>query len=149
MRKSTDVNSHDLSQLKDCKSLATNLHSKLLDKHIICLNGPMGVGKTQLIQYILDCEGFKQVSSPTFSLQNIYELKKRKVYHFDFHRLESEFEIETVGLWEAFDKPAWVFIEWSDKIPMEDLPIHWPLLHLVYDKNRRVSVTSYAAALAE
>jgi tRNA threonylcarbamoyladenosine biosynthesis protein TsaE len=57
------------------------------------------------------------VSSPTFSIVNEYKLKGSTIYHFDFYRIENEFEALDIGLEDYISKNNWCLIEWSEKIP--------------------------------
>ena len=90
------------------------------DHDLFLINGEMGVGKTALIRCIADIlESKDQVSSPTFSIVNIYHLNRRfaKMYHADLYRLKSTEEAWEAGLEEIlFDENAINFIEWPELI---------------------------------
>ena len=66
--------SYSLNEVEDvAKKLINNLNSKLL-----LFYGDMGVGKTTLIKSIVKALGSQDdVSSPTFSIVNEYELERR------------------------------------------------------------------------
>ncbi len=77
----------------------------------------MGVGKTTLIKALVKQLGSTdEVSSPTFSLVNEYASPKGPIFHFDFYRIEDELEALDIGVEEYFDREAWVFVEWPEKI---------------------------------
>ena len=79
--------------------------------------GDMGVGKTTLIKEMVKQLGASEIpSSPSFSIVNEYETEKGTVYHFDFYRIENETEALDIGIEDYFDKDAWIFIEWPQKI---------------------------------
>ena len=64
---------------------------------VVFLRGEMGSGKTTLVRGIargLDYPG--RVSSPTFTLMNIYETKL-PIYHIDFYRIEAD-DVVDLGL---------------------------------------------------
>ena len=65
--------------------------------HIICFEGELGAGKTTLIKAVCRKLGVKEnVSSPTYSLLNVYHTEGNKnfqeVIHIDLYRLSGEEE---------------------------------------------------------
>lgn len=56
---------------------------------VVCLEGDLGAGKTTFVKAFLKSFGFYDVSSPTFSIINEYNLKDFKVIHGDFYRVEN------------------------------------------------------------
>ena len=104
-------------QLKDI-SLAIDFILKNVTSKTLLFNGVMGSGKTTLIKSLVNRLGSTDnVSSPTFSIVNEYKLKGSTVYHFDFYRIENEFEALDIGLEDYISKNNWCLIEWSEKIP--------------------------------
>ena len=88
-----------------------------LDSRIILIYGEMGVGKTTLIRELVKELGYtRDISSPTFSIVNEYELLENLVYHFDFYRIESEEEIYDIGFEDYLQTGNWIFIEWPEKV---------------------------------
>ena len=80
-------------------------------------------------------------TSPTFSIVNEYELNDDVAYHFDFYRIESEEEAFDMGIEEYFDKEAWCFIEWPEKVenvlPLESVVIN---LTINQDNTRTIEI---------
>ncbi|MBC7425831.1 MAG: tRNA (adenosine(37)-N6)-threonylcarbamoyltransferase complex ATPase subunit type 1 TsaE [Bacteroidia bacterium] len=99
------------------------------DLTIIAFRGELGAGKTTLIQSICKSLGVDEpVSSPTFSLVNEYRAANgKKIYHFDFYRLNSPGEAFEIGIDEYFDSGALCLIEWpemlADIMPEEHLSV--------------------------
>lgn len=90
-----------------------------LAKHKIFLfEGPMGVGKTTLINsFCSHWNVIDTVSSPTFSLVNEYKNESHEsIFHFDCYRLDSEEEAFDFGAEEYLDSGSICLIEWPDKI---------------------------------
>ncbi|VBB05822.1 trna threonylcarbamoyl adenosine modification protein tsae [Lucifera butyrica] len=94
-----------------------SLASVLLDGDIVCLQGDLGMGKTVFVQGIARGLDVKEaVTSPTFTILNIYE-GKTKLYHFDLYRLETPEELEDIGFDEYTSAGGVAVIEWPDKFP--------------------------------
>lgn len=83
----------------------------------VLLHGEMGAGKTTFSSAFCSALGCTvHVSSPTFSLVNIYPFPGGEVYHFDLYRLRSVEEIFALG-WEEYEHSGqWMLVEWPEKI---------------------------------
>ena len=99
---------------------------------ILFLDGPLGVGKTQLSKFILACLGYEseKVFSPTFTICNRYEFDEKLVLHIDLYRLDNEEEIYLAGLTDEIEDCDLAIIEWSEKF---DRAIWGPGLKLKLD----------------
>jgi tRNA threonylcarbamoyladenosine biosynthesis protein TsaE len=85
---------------------------------MVVLRGDLGMGKTTLVKGMAAALGTssEEVSSPTFTLVHEYRGKTTRLIHLDLYRLETERELEGIGLWEMADAgDALVMIEWGDK----------------------------------
>jgi tRNA threonylcarbamoyladenosine biosynthesis protein TsaE len=93
---------------------------------VIALVGPLGAGKTTLVQGIGEAVGVPSnvaVNSPTFAVCAEYP-SHPALLHVDLYRLESADEAEAIGLPERLGEPGTLaVVEWADKIP-EILPPH-------------------------
>ncbi len=109
--------------VKTRSSEETKELGKLIGKHlkggeVILLEGPLGAGKTTMVQGIAQGLGIrKPVNSPSFVLEKIYE-GRCYLHHFDFYRLDEK-EIEDAGLLLDLDPEAVVVIEWADRLSGE------------------------------
>ena len=87
---------------------------------IFTLVGDLGAGKTHFVKGFVKGLGCNMtVTSPTFTLLNVYEGGRRKVYHFDMYRLSSREEAEEMGFNEYFDLNTLdgiVFVEWPEQV---------------------------------
>ena len=95
---------------------------------VVALCGPLGAGKTRLVQAVAEAAGVdpRLVLSPTFVL--IHEYRGRvPIYHFDAYRLRDDDEFLQLGPEEYFDAGGWTFVEWADRVaaclPSERLEI--------------------------
>jgi tRNA threonylcarbamoyladenosine biosynthesis protein TsaE len=85
---------------------------------LVVLRGELGMGKTTLVRGMAAALGANvdDVSSPTFTLVQIYPGRTVRLIHLDLYRLETEQELESVGLWEMADAgDVLVMVEWGDK----------------------------------
>ena len=84
---------------------------------ILALSGDLGVGKTVFTKGFAAGLGITDpVSSPTFTILQIYEGGRLPLYHFDVYRIEDPEEMEEVGLDEYLFGQGVCLIEWAEKI---------------------------------
>jgi tRNA threonylcarbamoyladenosine biosynthesis protein TsaE len=88
------------------------------DEKIWVFQGQMGAGKTSLIRALAkEMDVLDPVSSPTFALVNEYGLSTgKKIFHFDFYRLDDPNEALDIGIEEYFYGGEYCWIEWAEKI---------------------------------
>ncbi|MDO5410829.1 MAG: tRNA (adenosine(37)-N6)-threonylcarbamoyltransferase complex ATPase subunit type 1 TsaE [Lachnospiraceae bacterium] len=84
---------------------------------IICLNGDLGTGKTVFTQgFAAGLEITEPVSSPTFTIVQVYEEGRLPLYHFDVYRIGDPEEMEEIGYEDYFYGDGVCLIEWSELI---------------------------------
>jgi tRNA threonylcarbamoyladenosine biosynthesis protein TsaE len=94
------------------KSVIASVTSKT-----ILVYGDMGSGKTTLIKSLVKQLGsLDEVSSPTYSLVNEYEIKNDLIYHFDLYRVKDIDEAYNFGIEDYLYSGHWVIIEWPQVI---------------------------------
>ena len=102
----------------ELKSVAEVLLKTFPDHRFFSFYGELGAGKTTFIKFI--CEALQSidvVSSPTFSIVNVYKTKNfTEIFHFDFYRLKSLEEVYDIGYEDYFYSESYCFIEWPEKI---------------------------------
>lgn len=99
-------------------SLAADFILKNATCKTLIFNGVMGSGKTTLIKALVNSLGSTDnVSSPTFSIVNEYNANGSTVFHFDFYRIENEYEALDIGVEDYMSQNNWCFLEWAEKIP--------------------------------
>ena len=109
------------STVDETKNLARDFASEINKPTVIALYGNLGSGKTNFIQGLAEGLGIKRrVLSPTFVFMRSYELNGRgakKFHHVDLYRLDSEKDVEAIGLKEILeDNDSIVAVEWPEKI---------------------------------
>jgi tRNA threonylcarbamoyladenosine biosynthesis protein TsaE len=92
---------------------------------VVLLTGGLGAGKTLFIKGVVNALEYDidEVTSPSFTLVNLYRTELLDVYHIDLWRLESSSNpAEAVGLDEILENPrAITLIEWAERL--EDLNV--------------------------
>ncbi len=87
--------------------------------------GDLGVGKTVFTQGFAAGLGISEaVSSPTFTIVQIYEEGRLPFYHFDVYRISDVGEMEEIGYEDCFYGEGVSLVEWANLIE-EILPKHY------------------------
>ena len=121
MPTATSSDKIDLSSEKKTEELASKLSKKLKPGNVVFLYGEMGVGKTTFIRYLINKFQknnkleITEVTSPTFSLLNEYQINQIKINHYDLFRLKKTEEIKNLDLFEDISNTV-TLIEWPQII---------------------------------
>jgi tRNA threonylcarbamoyladenosine biosynthesis protein TsaE len=111
---------YDCHSPEDTFDLGEKIGMNLHGGEIILLSGGLGAGKTLLTKGILYALRYdtREVTSPSFTLVNLYKAENFDVYHIDFWRLDDDSDVGfAVGLDEILeDETAVIIIEWSEKL---------------------------------
>lgn len=117
------------------KVILTNLKHK-----VVLFEGELGAGKTSFIKVLVKEMGSSdEVSSPTFSIVNEYELPKAKVFHFDLYRINNAEEALDFGIDEYLESGNFCFIEWPEKIT-DFLPDDFHTVKIIVEENKRTVI---------
>ena len=107
----------DITSEKLTKELAKEFTKYLKGGEFVFLYGEMGVGKTTFVKYFIN-EYQKinnltqtEITSPTFSLLNEYQLKDIRIKHYDLFRINRKEDIKNLDIFEK-DNKLITFIEW-------------------------------------
>jgi tRNA threonylcarbamoyladenosine biosynthesis protein TsaE len=120
---------------------------------VVALNGPLGAGKTRLVQATAAACGVdrRDVVSPTFVLVHEYR-GRRPVIHIDAYRVRDDDEFLQLGADEYFGPPNLVLVEWASRVagclPHQRLEI---AIRVLEGERREFEITGrgprYAAAV--
>lgn len=84
---------------------------------IICLDGDLGVGKSVFARGFARGLGITEpVTSPTFTLVQIYEGGRLNMYHFDVYRIGDPSEMYDIGYEDYFYSDGVCLVEWASLI---------------------------------
>ncbi len=99
------------------------IHPRLKGGFICALEGPLGSGKTTLVQGIAKKLAVKDhITSPTFNLRKSYAIARpirgaQTLQHIDLYRLEKETRFDEMELEDWLSgKHSITFIEWAENI---------------------------------
>jgi len=102
---------------KETFQIAKELAEQAKAGEIYCLFGDLGVGKTVFTKGFAAGLGITEpVSSPTFTIVQIYEEGRLPLYHFDVYRIEDIEEMEEIGYEDCFYGEGVCLIEWAELI---------------------------------
>ncbi len=111
----------DITSEKLTKELAKEFTKYLKGGEFIFLYGEMGVGKTTFVKYFIN-EYQKinnltqtEITSPTFSLLNEYQVKDMRIKHYDLFRINKKEDLNNLEIFER-DNNLITLIEWPQLI---------------------------------
>lgn len=132
------------NSITDQEGLLIELNALRKQFSIFLFQGEMGAGKTTVIKNLCTFMGVvDKVSSPTYSLVNEYQTELGEVvYHFDFYRINDEFEALDMGVEDYLNSSDLCLIEWPEKI--QSLLPNKHLLIAIHeiDGKRKMTITS-------
>ena len=102
----------------ETREAGRRLAGKLRAGDVLLLRGPLGVGKSELARGIAEGLGVSEtVTSPSFTILNVYESGRIPLYHFDWYRLESAEELYELGMDEYLGGDGIALVEWPERCP--------------------------------
>jgi len=104
----------EITSVEEWADIARRVANDL--KHsVLLLKGNLGAGKTTFTQYLVKTlESKNEVTSPTYSIVNEYDIPKGKIYHFDLYRLNDLEEVYDLGIEEYLSNGFLSIIEWPE-----------------------------------
>jgi tRNA threonylcarbamoyladenosine biosynthesis protein TsaE len=107
-----------IKSLNDLKKFLKSFAKQISGNEIILLKGGLGLGKTTFVKELLKILHPKlnlNITSPTFTILNLYEAEHKKIYHYDLYRIKSPAELYEIGFFDNLGEDL-IFIEWPDLI---------------------------------
>ena len=139
----------DITSEKLTKELAKEFTKYLKGGEFIFLYGEMGVGKTTFVKYFIN-EYQKinnltqsEITSPTFSLLNEYQVKDVRIKHYDLFRINRKKDINNLDIFEK-DNKLITLIEWpqliADKQDIKFITLTFNYLNQLNDRTVDIKV---------
>ena len=139
----------DITSEKLTKELAKEFTKYLKGGEFIFLYGEMGVGKTTFVKYFINeyqkINNLKQteITSPTFSLLNEYQVKDIRIKHYDLFRINRKEDINNLDIFEK-DNKLITLIEWpqliADKQDIKFIALTFNYLNDLNDRSVDIKV---------
>ena len=133
---------------KETYELGCRLGQEARAGQVYTLVGDLGVGKTVFTKGLAAGLGIEEpVSSPTFTIVQVYEEGRLPFYHFDVYRIGDVEEMDEVGFEDYVYGEGVSLIEWANLIE-EILPQHYTAVKIEKDLEkgfdyRRISICEY------
>ena len=115
-----DEKTYKSASAEETQGLGEVLGHLLQAGDVLVLTGDLGAGKTQLTKGVARGMGIEDdVTSPTFTIEMVYEGKELPLYHFDLYRLDDADELEDTGLFDVLGGDGPCLIEWGEQFEGE------------------------------
>lgn len=102
----------------ETRKLGERLAEQLRAGDVILLEGELGAGKSELARGVAKGLGVQEtVTSPSFTILNVYESGRVPLYHFDWYRLENAGELYELGMDEYLGGDGIALVEWPRRCP--------------------------------
>ena len=116
---------------EETRRLGEKLARELRAGDVILLEGPLGAGKSELARGVARGLGVREtVTSPSFTILNVYDSGRVPLYHFDWYRLESAEELFEMGMEEYLGGDGIALVEWPGRCP-EALPADFLMIEVL------------------
>ena len=124
---------YETNSAKETYELGKQLGEKAVPGQVFTLIGDLGVGKTVFTQGVAKGLGITEpISSPTFTIVQVYEEGRLPFYHFDVYRIGDIEEMDEIGYEDYFYGNGICFIEWANLIE-EILPQNYTCITIEKD----------------
>src|SRR2546421_3739109 len=103
---------------EDTIAFGRTLAPLLAPPKLVLLRGDLGAGKTTLVKGIaaaFEAAAEEDVTSPTFTLIHEYRGPRANLYHIDLYRVDTQRELETLGLDDLVAEKSVLLVEWGEK----------------------------------
>lgn len=124
---------YETNSAEETFALGKKLGETAKPGQVFTLIGDLGVGKTVFTQGVAKgLEITEPISSPTFTIVQVYEEGRLPFYHFDVYRIGDVEEMEEIGYEDYFYGDGICFIEWANLIE-EILPQNYTQITIEKD----------------
>ena len=139
----------NITSEKVTRELAKKFTKFLKGGEFVFLYGEMGVGKTTFVKYFVNEYQRKnnllqtEITSPTFSLLNEYQVKDIRIKHYDLFRINKREDVKSLDIFEK-DNKLITLIEWpqllTDKQNIKSIDLTFNYLNDLNDRSVDIKV---------
>ena len=107
----------ETNQENETFEIGVRLGEKAYKGQVFTLVGDLGVGKTVFSKGVAKGLGvIEPISSPTFTIVQVYEDGRLPFFHFDAYRIEDASEMDEIGFDDYVYGDGVCLIEWANRI---------------------------------
>lgn len=113
-----NIREFSTSSPEETIALGREVAKLLSPPKLVLLRGDLGAGKTTLVKGIaaaFNAAAEDDVTSPTFTLIHEYRGPDAILYHIDLYRVDTQRELDTLGLDDLMADNHILLIEWGEK----------------------------------
>lgn len=102
----------------ETRSVAFRLAQQLQPGDVLLLWGDLGAGKSEFTRGLAQGLGVRgSITSPSFTIMNVYDDGRMPLYHFDWYRLNDVEELYEMGMEEYLGGDGVAVVEWPSQCP--------------------------------
>lgn len=102
---------------KDTFTIGEQIGKEAKPGEVYTLIGDLGVGKTAFTKGVAKgLEITEPITSPTFTIVQVYEEGRLPFYHFDVYRIGDVEEMEEIGYQDCFYGDGVSIVEWANLV---------------------------------
>lgn len=99
------------------RALGARLAAACRPDSVILLRGPLGAGKTTLVDGFLEALGAGRAASPTFVIARSHRAGAMPIWHLDLYRVDNPSDIEDLDLAQYLPSGGITLVEWPERAP--------------------------------
>lgn len=107
----------ETNSAEETHALGKRIGQEAKPGELYTLTGDLGVGKTVFTQGVADgLQIDEPITSPTFTIVQVYEEGRLPFYHFDVYRIGDIDEMDEIGYEDYFYGDGVSIVEWAELI---------------------------------
>ena len=128
---------------EETRAFGRRLAEQLRPGDVLLFYGNLGAGKSEMTRGIAEGLGVSgPVTSPSFTILNVYDDGRVPLYHFDWYRLVSAEELYEMGMDEYLGGDGVAVVEWPTQCPEAIPDTHLAVtLKPVGESDREITLT--------
>ena len=128
---------------EETRAFGRRLAEQLRPGDVLLFYGNLGAGKSEMTRGIAEGLGVSgPVTSPSFTILNVYDDGRVPLYHFDWYRLEAAEELYEMGMDEYLGGDGVAVVEWPTQCPEAIPDTHLAVtLKPVGESDREITLT--------